>query len=218
MAIAILADIHSNLEALEAVLKDIDDRGGVEGVWCLGDPLCVAGNHDWAAIGKIDVATFNPHAAAAARWTAAQLTPGDKDYLRSLLTTQTTDAFTLVHGSPREPVWEYILGPEEARENFACFPTHFCLVGHSHIPMVFAENGKAHSLPEKLPLGKGRLILNPGAVGQPRDGDPRASYAIYDGAGVVYHFRKSYDYPTTQRKMAEKGLPPELAYRLKFGW
>jgi len=237
MAIAILADIHGNLEALEAVLRDIEEKGGVEGVWCLGDivgygpdphlclerlrglnPLCVAGNHDWAAIGQMDLATFNPHAAAAARWTAAQLTPEDTEYLRGLLTIQTAEAFTLAHGSPREPVWEYILGPEEARENFSCFPTPFCLVGHSHIPILFGENGKARSLPERLPLGKERLILNPGAVGQPRDGDPRASYAIYDGAGVMSHFRVPYDFPTTQGKMSERGLPPALAYRLRFGW
>jgi diadenosine tetraphosphatase ApaH/serine/threonine PP2A family protein phosphatase len=237
MAIAILADIHSNLEALEAVLKDIEEKGGVEGVWCLGDvvgygpdphlclerlrglnPLCVAGNHDWAATGEMDLATFNPHAAAAARWTVAQLAPEDVEYLRGLLIVQRADAFTLVHGSPREPVWEYLLGPWEARENFSYFPTRFCLVGHSHIPILFEEDGKARSLPERLDLGKERLILNPGAVGQPRDGDPRASYAIYDGEGVIYHFRIPYDFGSTQKKMAERGLPPALAYRLRFGW
>jgi len=237
MAIAILADIHSNLEALEAVLKDMETKGGAEGVWCLGDivgygpdphlcierlraldPLCVAGNHDWAAIGDIDLATFNPHAAAAARWTAAQLTPEDAEYLRGLLTIREAGAFTLVHGSPREPVWEYILGLEEARENFSHFSTPYCLVGHSHLPIVFGEDGKARSLPERLQLGKERLIINPGGVGQPRDGDSRASYAIYDGKAVIQHIRVRYDFSVTQKKMAERGLPPALAQRLSYGW
>lgn len=243
MRYAIIADIHANLAAFRAVLDDIERRGGLEEVWCLGDVvgygpdphqciellrqynhLCVAGNHDWAAINKIDTSDFNPAAAAASHWTTQQLTPEDIQYLESLpLVTERGD-FTLVHGSPRDPIWEYLLSTTDARESFAYFQSQFCLVGHSHVPLVFeyAETGACFlsefQADTVLTLAKSRLIINPGGVGQPRDGDPRASYAIYDSeAKSVSHYRVPYDIGATQTKMMECRLPVRLVMRLSYG-
>jgi len=242
MRYAILADIHSNLAAFEAVLADAEGRGGFDKIWCLGDvvgygpdphecierlrkfePVCVAGNHDWAAIGKMDTSEFNPVAALAAHWTAEQLTDEDRDYLLSLPLTFNEGDFTLAHGSPREPIWEYLLSTEAAQDNFAYFETAYCLVGHSHVPLVFelADDIAVYKELKEgadLKLGKERMIINPGGVGQPRDGDPRASYAIYDAnAQSVCCYRVEYDIPATQKKMAEHGLPKLLILRLSLG-
>jgi len=243
MRYAIVADIHANLAAFTAVLEDIARRGGVEELWCLGDVvgygpdphrclellrqhkhICVAGNHDWAAIGKIDTTYFNPAAAAACHWTARQLGPEDVQYLESLPLILEQGDFTLAHGSPREPIWEYLLSTATARENFSCFQSPFCLVGHSHVPLVFEydETGTC-SLSEfpdnaALALAESRLIINPGGNGQPRDGDPRASYAIYDSeARSVTHYRVPYDIAATQSRMMEHELPPGLVRRLSYG-
>ncbi len=241
MRYAILADIHSNLEAFEAVLDDANKRGGFDKIWCLGDVvgygpdphdcikrLCqfehvsIAGNHDWAAIGKMDTSEFNPVAAVAAHWTTGQLTVEDRDYLLGLPPTLREDGFTLAHGSPREPIWEYLLSTEAAQDNFAYFETAYCLVGHSHIPLIFElAAGKAvfrEFTRANLKLKEKRMIINPGGVGQPRDGDPRASYAIYDAeAHTVGHYRVEYDIPATQKKMAERKLPTPLIVRLSLG-
>lgn len=241
MRYAILADIHGNLAAFQAVLQDIEERGGVDELWCLGDivgygpdpgeciaflrqfpHLCVAGNHDWAAIGKVDVSDFNPDAAQACRWTASQLSPEDVRYLENLPLTICRDDFTIVHGSPREPIWEYILSTQSAKANFGYFETRFCLIGHSHVPLVFEDIGETcllSELPAELKLGENRLIINPGGVGQPRDGDPRAAYAIYDDEDkTIYHYRIPYDIEATQERMARQGLPAFLAIRLSYGW
>ncbi len=243
MRYAILADIHANLAAFVAVLDDIERRGGVEEIWCLGDVVgygpdphqcigllrrcnhvCVAGNHDWAAIGKIDTSYFNPDAATACHWTAQQLSPEDIQYLESLPTVVENDDFTLVHGSPREPIWEYLLSTSSAKESFDYFQSKFCLIGHSHVPLVFkySETGACSfsqfSPDIGLALGKSRLIINPGGVGQPRDGDPRASYAIYDDeANLIRLYRVPYDIKTTQARMVEHNLPVRLVARLSRG-
>lgn len=243
MRYAIIADIHANLEAFTAVLKDIGKQGKVEEIWCLGDVVgygpdphkciellqqcnhvCVAGNHDWGAIGKIDVARFNPDAQTACRWTGKQLNPADVEYLQRLPKTITRDSFTLVHGSPREPIWEYTLSSSIAGQNFSFFQSKYCLVGHTHVPMVFKQEDDGHcssgqlSMNVGLALGKNRLIINPGGVGQPRDGDPRASYAIYDSeANLVKLYRIPYDFKTTQDKMMRLGLPIRLIARLSYG-
>ena len=242
MRCAILADVHSNLAAFEAVLSDADGRGGFDKIWCLGDVVgygpdpnecikrlrqfehvCIAGNHDWAAIGKMDTSEFNTVAALAAQWTAQQLTTEDKDYLLDLPLTLHENGFTLAHGSPREPIWEYLLSTEAAQENFAYFETAYCLVGHSHVPLIFELTAdktvyREFATGANLKLGKKRMIINPGGVGQPRDGDPRASYAIYDAeAHTVRHYRVEYDIPATQKKMAERGLPAPLILRLSVG-
>jgi predicted phosphodiesterase len=242
MRFAILADIHANLAAFTAVLDDLRQRGFDE-LWCLGDvvgygpephqciellrqyqPRCVAGNHDWAAIGKIDTAAFNTDAAAACAWTARQLEPEDIAYLEQLPALIETDEFTLVHGSPREPIREYLVSPGVAGENLPLLHTRYCLVGHSHRPLVFecdesgACSGRKLLAGETVVLGENRLIINPGGVGQPRDGDPRAAYAIYDSdtRGVELH-RISYDIPLTQARMTEYGLPLRLINRLGLG-
>jgi len=240
---AIIADIHANLAAFTAVLDDIARKGGVEEVWCLGDVVgygpdphqciellrhydhvCVAGNHDWAAIGKLSLSEFNPDAAAACRWTAQQLSPEDVAYLESLPLVMEKDDFTLVHGSPREPIWEYLLSIGSAKQNFTYFQSQFCLVGHSHVPLVFryTETGGCSFSPfltsSRLALGKSRLIINPGGVGQPRDGDPRASYAIYDSqTRTIRLYRIPYDINLTQNRMVEHNLPVRLVARLSHG-
>jgi predicted phosphodiesterase len=239
---AIIADIHANLAAFTAVLDDISRRGAVAELWCLGDivgygpdphqciellrqyePICVAGNHDQAAIGKLDIAYFNPEAAAACRWTARQLSLDDIRYLESLPPVVQRGKFTLVHGSPREPIWEYLLSTHQAIENLSYFESVVCLVGHSHVPLIFEFSQAGCSLSELtdgavLTLADNRLIINPGSVGQPRDGDSRASYAIYDAeTGLISHYRVPYDIGITQSKMTEHGLPHGLIQRLSYG-
>jgi Predicted phosphoesterase len=246
MHYAILSDIHGNLVAFQAVLADIETRGGFDEIWCLGDVvgygpephgciellrwhnhICVAGNHDWAAIGKIDISDFNPDAAQACRWTTAQLTEEDIDYLQGLPLSLKRGDFTLVHGSPSQPIWEYLLSVDDACDNFSYFDTKFCLVGHSHVPLIFEQDKAGNCSGRKIPNGgeirlnseSRRLIINPGGVGQPRDGDSRASYAIYDSdTQVIYHYRVDYDISITQKRMREYELPLSLILRLNYGY
>ncbi len=244
MRCAVIADIHSNPEALTAVLDDIEGQDSIDEIWCLGDIVgygpdpcacieivrqrgirCVAGNHDWAAIGKLDVEDFNSDAAAANLWTGRQLRPDDVDYLSELPVVITVGEFTLVHGSPRDPIWEYVVSEYGALISFNYFETKFCLIGHSHMPLAFERIGsngecQCYQLSTQTPLSlrENRLIVNPGSVGQPRDGDPRASYIICDlSEGVVWHRRVSYDVVATQERMEQQGLPPRLASRLSHG-
>lgn len=243
MRYAIVSDIHANLEAFTAVLEDIEKRGGVKKVLCLGDivdygpnpheciellrlkdHIAVSGNHDLAAIGKIDATDFYPDAVVANIWTSRQLTPNDIEYLRGLPQVIELDNFTLVHASPRNPVWEYVTSPDIAGENLPYFKSPSCLIGHTHRPVIFRyqEDGgcSLDQFPEdtELALGQDRLMVNPGGVGQPRDGDPRASYAIYDSEGMVIRlYRVAYDIATTQAKMLKCGLPVGLISRLSYG-
>jgi len=243
MRYAFIADIHANLTAFTAVLGDIERRGGVAELWCLGDivgygpdpgqciellrqhkHICVAGNHDLAAIGKLRLEDFNPDAAFACRWTAQQLSAEDRSYLGSLPTVIEREDFTLVHGSPREPIWEYLVSLSIARQNLGYFKTKFCLVGHSHVPLLFrqGEGDDCSFIPWSdsigQVLGKSRMIINPGGIGQPRDGDPRASYAVYDSdSGVVRLYRVAYDVSATQVRMTRNNLPVRLIVRLEQG-
>jgi len=238
----VLSDIHSNLAAFEAVLGD---AGPFEAIWCLGDVIgygpqpnecisrlkefphsCVAGNHDWAAINKLDISTFNPDARQACLWTRDQLTPDHWEYIESLPEKLVEDSFTLVHGSPRHPVWEYITHPSVATANLSDFDTPYCLFGHTHVPVVFAcmaTRKKCDSfempLNDPVPLGEGRWLINPGGVGQPRDGDCRASYVILDAdARTIEQRRVEYPIEETQQLMIARHLPERLATRLTFGW
>ncbi len=242
MRYAIIADIHANLEAFSAVLADMERRGGVAEIWCLGDivgygpdphqclwllrrhkHICVAGNHDWAAIGKIDISSFNPDAAAACQWTSQQLKSGDIKYLEKLPLTIEKDDFLLAHGSPRDPIWEYLTSTSIARENLTFFQSPYCLVGHSHKPVIFKDEGGYCTSSRLSPsvgiaLGSSRLIINPGGVGQPRDGNPEASYAIYDSESKIIRLHRiPYDIKTTQDKMIRHGLPIRLVARLHYG-
>ena len=242
MRALILSDIHSNLEALMTVLDDAVDRGGFDVVWCLGDLvgygpdpgaclqvirrydiLGVAGNHDLAAVGKRSADDFNYAATAAIQWTANQLSDEETDFLANLPTVVTPQLFTLVHGSLRAPVDEYLLEEDSALATLKLMQTPFCLVGHSHIPFICRENGGSplffqFTEDEVFSLGEERLIINPGCVGQPRDRDPRPSYAIYDStAKIIQRHRVTYSVETTQEKMRKANLPEYLIERLNHG-
>ena len=243
MRIVVLSDIHSNREALRAVLDDASGRGDVDQLWCLGDTvgygpdpgecvelvkgfsshISVAGNHDLAATGKIGIDDFNYEAAYAADWTGKQLSPEQASFLSDLPLVAESQKSTLVHGSLRAPVWEYLMTPDAARATFRLLQTPYCLVGHSHIPFMCREGGERGGFEPfptdvKIALGEERLIINPGSVGQPRDGDPKPSYMIYDAdEGTVERHRVTYNIAATQGKMQLAGLPQPLIDRLNFG-
>jgi diadenosine tetraphosphatase ApaH/serine/threonine PP2A family protein phosphatase len=242
MRVAVVADIHANLAAFEAVSGD---WGAVDEVWCLGDVVgygpdpneCVErlralrhvgipGNHDYAALGRIDVADFNPAARAAAEWTAKQLTAESAAYLGALREIERKEPFTLVHGSPASPIWEYLLDTGAASASFEKLETPHALIGHSHVPLMFVAEpggrvgGQLLHPGGAIDLAGARRILNPGSVGQPRDGDPRASYAIVAGEGdrLTFELRRvPYPIERTQARMREAGLPASLVDRLVAG-
>ena len=246
MRALIVSDIHSNLEAFEAVLTDADAGGGYDAVWFLGDlvgyaadpgacierlrglpHLAIAGNHDHAVTGKLNPDLFNGAARAAALWTADVLTNDELGYLAGLPEVRIVGEFTHVHGSLRDPVMEYLISEPAALATFALMETPFCLVGHSHYPIVWTEHEQGADValldsgaPLALRAGR-RVIVNPGSVGQPRDGDWRASYLVYDDdagyAGVLEHRRVEYDIAAAQRKIRAAGLPGSLADRLGRG-
>jgi predicted phosphodiesterase len=254
MRVLVVSDIHANQAALEAVLDDAE-QFNYEAVWCLGDLVgygpepewCVTrvrllrgqclltvlvGNHDWAVLEKMDVDEFNLEARRTILWTRHQLGPESLAWLSDLPKDPVVEQeiFTLAHGSPRDSVWEYILDPFTAKENFESreFSTPFCLVGHTHVPVMYVlaagdptvrvrvpVSGQEIALP---PPGKGRVILNPGSVGQPRDGDPRAAYAMLDTERLVWLPRRiPYPIEITQAHMRDAGLPQRLITRLSFG-
>jgi diadenosine tetraphosphatase ApaH/serine/threonine PP2A family protein phosphatase len=231
------------LPAFEAVLRHAEDAGAVDSVWCLGDIVgygphpneCIAllrryehrvvgGNHDLAACGRMGTEEFNEAAAQAARWTAEQLTEDSCSYLKELPLVISEGDFTLVHGSLRWPEWEYLLSGEQAQAHFELQQTPYGLVGHSHIPFVCEERQgtpltlRPATYGERVELSSERLILNPGGVGQPRDGDPRAAYILYDTDDRTLTFsRVEYDIAATQQAMEASGLPRWLSERLSQG-
>jgi predicted phosphodiesterase len=241
MRILVLSDIHANLPALQSVLKHAE--GEWDKIWCLGDivgygpdpdkcidtireydHIALSGNHDWAVLERLDIRTFNGDAQAAIRWTQNSISDINLAYLDSLPPMTTEVPFTLVHASPRQPVWEYILDTTIAAENFEEFHTTYCLVGHSHVPMIFEQTdsngvewyGPLYDQPVKM--GSSRLIINPGSVGQPRDYDPRSAYALLDLAEETFeHRRVPYPIEETQARMRERGLPSRLIWRLDQG-
>lgn len=239
MRIAVLSDIHSNLAALDAVRADLPP---VDEVWALGDIVgygpqpneviaglqelgarSVMGNHDGAAIGTVDARDFNPDAALAIAWTAHALDDNARAYLATLPEVRVDGALTAVHGSPRDPIWEYVVSASVARASFAAFETPICLFGHTHVPIVFTEVNGETTVVQAVPgvpvlLGGHRAMVNPGSVGQPRDGNPQSSYCVLDtDAGQVDFRRVPYDVERTQRIMREHDLPPRLVERLSYG-
>ena len=241
MRVAVISDIHANLHALEAVLAAVDAHG-VDELWCLGDLVgygprpnecvalvrerastCLAGNHDLAALGRLDLESFTDEAAAAAAWTTTVLEPDVVTYLGSLASAAALDGVTLAHGSPRDPVWEYVLSAAAAEAAFAASAEPLILVGHSHFALSLASagsgiaGGKA-SAGTEVELTVGRHILNPGSVGQPRDGDPRAAWLLVETEAHGATFcRTAYPIELTQAEMRERGLPETLSERLAHG-
>jgi diadenosine tetraphosphatase ApaH/serine/threonine PP2A family protein phosphatase len=242
----VISDIHSNLAALQAVLDDVKARSQpYDIVWCLGDVvgygaepnecidllrtlphICLAGNHDWAVVGKLDLRTFHETAAYVVEWTQEHITPSNMNFLRARPERLPHGDFLLVHASPREPIWEYITDVNVAEENFNVASEPFCLVGHTHVPVVFVKDGRTGNVHVSLPSAAvpvmlkrdSRYIINPGSVGQPRDGDPRAAYAILDtGNGAWTPFRVEYAIKTTQKKMKSFHFPQRLVDRLEYG-
>lgn len=239
MRLAVLSDIHANLAALEAVRLDLP---AVDEIWVLGDIVgygpqpnevivalqemgarSVLGNHDAAAIGTIDSSWFNPDAARAIHWTAEVIDENARAYMAALPEVRTEGRLTAVHGSPRDPMWEYITGTAAAADNLSAFETPVCLHGHTHVPVVFrADDGRmaaVHATPgDPVSIRLGRSLVNPGSVGQPRDGNPAASYLVLDTESDEVEFRRvSYDIDATQRAMRAVDLPPRLAERLSYG-
>jgi diadenosine tetraphosphatase ApaH/serine/threonine PP2A family protein phosphatase len=241
MKAAIISDIHSNLEALFVVLKDIKKRR-LKSIFCLGDlvgyganpneciDLCikeskmiVAGNHDWAAVDKTDVATFNPVAAKAIRWTKEKISKDGVNRIKSLELTGKVDNLLLVHATPKNPAkWGYLFTLDEYEREFSHFKEQLCFIGHSHIPAAVFQDANGYcDLVRDNPfpiVAKRRYIVNVGSVGQPRDMDPRASYAIYDGNNnSIEIVRLDYNIPLAQQKIIMAGLPEVLADRLLAG-
>ncbi|HEX2923066.1 MAG TPA: metallophosphoesterase family protein, partial [Chloroflexota bacterium] len=186
--------------------------------------LCIVGNHDMAAVGRMDTEEFNPQAAFAADWTAATLTERSRNFLLGLPDRLEAEPFTLVHGSPRSPIWEYITNARIAAANFEQFDTPACLVGHSHVPSLYIDEdghviGQMPGAGDRVEIGPKPVIANPGGVGQPRDGDPRAAYALYDSETHILEWRRvEYPIQVTQQRMRQFGLPVRLIDRLTYGW
>jgi diadenosine tetraphosphatase ApaH/serine/threonine PP2A family protein phosphatase len=241
MRYLIISDIHANLTAFEAVLADAE--GQWDKIWCLGDVVgygpdpneCVellkgfehislSGNHDWAILDRLDLETFNQDAKEAITWSKEQLTEENLQFLEQLPSRLDLEDFTLAHASPRHPVWEYIVDSKIAAINFQYFENPYCLVGHTHSPVVFeqTENEVIAHLPvydQPLPLNGLRAIINPGSVGQPRDTDSRAAYALLDSDKLTWtHKRIGYDIEATQLRMSQHDMPYRLIARLQYGW
>ena len=239
MRVAVISDVHANFHALEAVLEQIDAEP-VDAIWCLGDvvgygplpneccevvrqrcDLCLVGNHDLVALGRINVSDFNDEAAAAANWTAGQLTESSRAFLQDLQPSGTADRVELFHASARDPVWEYILTEEAAHATLDLTTARVVLVGHSHVALAITANGGVAG--GLAPAGTdvqldGRWLLNPGSVGQPRDGDPRAAWLLLDLDRMFAAFQRvPYSIEQTQNEMRERGLPRMLAARLARG-
>jgi len=244
LRVAVLSDVHSNQPALEAVLAAIDGAG-VEELWCLGDvvgygaqpdacaelirercDLCLVGNHDLAVLGGLDVSSFSETAAAAVEWTKAEASAGTLEFLSGLEPAASREEVGLFHASPRDPVWEYVLSVEQAEAGLSAQEERVALIGHSHVSLFFfrpdggggetqgAQAGDGAS----LVLEDGAWLLNPGSVGQPRDGDPRAAWLELDTAEWTarYH-RVGYDVALAAETILAAGLPSQLAERLEVG-
>lgn len=242
MRILIISDIHANLNALESVLSD---AGEFDAVWCLGDLVgygpdpnecvqrvrelpnleCVTGNHDAAARNQIATGTFNSEAQQAIQWTRNTLTKSSLTFLKSLPERVNLDHVTLVHGSPRQPIWEYLLDTSTATTNFQYFATSYCFVGHTHLPVIYHLSEISRLARLSIPKAKiqmtlvPRTMINPGSIGQPRDHDARAAYAIYDPDERTWEYRRvPYDILSVQSRMKAAGLPERHIRRLTSGW
>jgi diadenosine tetraphosphatase ApaH/serine/threonine PP2A family protein phosphatase len=242
----VISDVHANLPALEAVLAAVDGAG-IEEVWCLGDVLgygaepdecaglvrercaiCLVGNHDLAVFGALDIAAFSAAAAEAVLWTRENVSERSLAPLRALEPAGEREGIGLFHASPRDPVWEYVLSAEQADACFDVQPTRIALIGHSHVSLYFARSTADEEGEEirssrasddtLLDLGAGQWLINPGSVGQPRDGDPRAAWLELDtGEPLARFHRTPYDVDRAAASIVAAGLPRRLADRLQVG-
>ncbi len=240
MRYGIFSDIHSNLEAYEAALEAM--RGDGLGAYICGGDIVgygadpsrcieltkgftdkvICGNHDWAAVGRLDMAYFNPRAKNAVEWTAKRLSDEERRYLTDLKTLYEGVDFTVAHGSLDRPEeFRYILDIDSALRNFQMARKGLLFVGHTHSPVIFRKQGDDITysrMPEVRLAEDSSYIVNVGSVGQPRDGDPRASYAVYDDRERSVEIKRvDYDIKKAQRKILKAGLPPLLAERLSAG-
>jgi predicted phosphodiesterase len=241
MRVAVISDIHGNSHALAAVLAAID-REGVDAIWCLGDivgygpnpaaccsavreraDVCLVGNHDLAVVGAIDLDEFAGDAAVAAAWTRQVLDERDREFLAGLTPKATSHGVELFHGSPRDPIWEYVLSTEAAYWAFLATSSALILVGHSHVALALTLRddeltGGLAPAGTDIDLASGRWLLNPGSVGQPRDGDPRAAWLLLDLERRHATFQRvEYPIERTQAEMRKLGLPQPLVDRLASG-
>jgi diadenosine tetraphosphatase ApaH/serine/threonine PP2A family protein phosphatase len=241
MRVAVVSDIHGNYHALEAVLAEVSGEAPDE-LWCLGDvvgygpapnaccalvrdraDLCLAGNHDLAVVGTLPLADFNGDAATAARWTQGKLGAESRAFLASLSAKAERPGVGLFHGSPLDPVWDYVLSEEGARLSLESVDDPLVLVGHSHVPLRLAYDGGAITgglaqAGDEVDLSASRWLLNPGSVGQPRGGDPRAAWLLLDlDTGRAAFRRTEYPVEQTQAEIRAAGLPEALALRLAIG-
>lgn len=242
---AVLSDIHSNRQALEAVLAAVEEAD-VEEVWCLGDmvgygadpdactalvrehcDICLAGNHDLAVLGALDIKTFSEGAAAAVEWTRENAGAETLDFLAELDPAGARGEIGLFHASPRDPIWEYVLAGDQAEAGFAAMQQRVGLIGHTHIALFFVcppgerpafAQGAQASGGFEADLPDGRWLLNPGSVGQPRDGDPRAAWLELDTEAWTARWQRvPYDVEAAARAIREAGLPATLSERLEVG-
>jgi predicted phosphodiesterase len=240
--VAIVSDIHGNRQAFEAVLDAIGDTE-CEEMWCLGDlvgygaepdacvelarahaAVCLAGNHDLGVCGAVPLEEFSRGAALAAQWTRETITPATRSYLEDLQPVNHDEEVGLYHASPRDPVWEYVLSPLQAELCLDMQERRVCLIGHSHVALSFSRNGGASATgqtradEEEVDLRAGEWLVNPGSVGQPRDGDPRAAWLELDLSAWrgVYH-RVQYDIAGAAAAIRAARLPDSLADRLAYG-
>lgn len=241
MRYALISDIHANLEALEAVVAEID-KLSVDSIMCLGDVIgygpnpnecaetirqrcavCLIGNHDEASLGEVDLSFFNYVAREAIEWTAKELSEHHKAYLRSLPYVHDFDDCMIVHASPDNPDrWNYILSLDDATQGFEAFTQQACFIGHSHTPWVIELNPagrmQVHQHYPVVLKDHHRYLINVGSVGQPRDRNPAAAFGVFDDSVREYRLiRADYDIAATQAKIRETGLPSFLADRLANG-
>ena len=245
LRVAVLSDIHANQPALEAVLAAVDEAG-VEEIWCLGDvvgygaqpdacaelvrercDLCLVGNHDLAVLGGLDITSFSETASAAVEWTLGAASEGTFEFLRGLEPAASREGIGLFHGSPRDPIWEYVLSTDQAEAGLEAQEERIGLIGHSHVSLFFSRPATAGRGTTQgaqagdgafLGLESGEWLLNPGSVGQPRDGDPRAAWLELDTEELTANFhRVPYDVALAAETILAAGLPSQLAERLGVG-
>jgi predicted phosphodiesterase len=242
MRIAVVSDIHGNRQAFEAVLDEIA-ASDCEELWCLGDlvgygadpdacvelarrhaAICLAGNHDLVVCGTLPMEEFSRGAAIAAQWTQRTITQATREFLEQLEPTKLGEQVGLYHASPRDPVWEYVLSPLQADLCLDAQEHRVCLIGHSHVALAFwraageLTTGQTRDADEQLDIAEGEWLINPGSVGQPRDGDPRAGWLELDlDAWQVTYRRTEYDIAGAGEAIRAARLPVSLAERLEFG-